>query len=37
MKPHEQKKRYKTRVKNKGKTEGNKKTKSKKGEMTIKH
>jgi hypothetical protein len=27
MKPHEQKKRYKTRVKNKGKTKGDKKTK----------
>jgi hypothetical protein len=37
MKPHEQKKsRYKTRVKKKGKIKGDKKTKSKKGEKTIK-
>jgi hypothetical protein len=37
MKPHEPKKnRYKTRVKNKRKTKGDKKIKSKKGEKTIK-
>jgi hypothetical protein len=36
MKPHEQKKRYKTRAKKKGKTKGDKKTKLKKGEKTIK-
>jgi hypothetical protein len=38
MKQHEQKKnRYKTRAKRGGKTKGDKKTKSKKGEKTIKH
>jgi hypothetical protein len=35
MKPHEPKKRYKTRAKNKGKTKGDKKP-NKKGEKTIK-
>jgi hypothetical protein len=35
MKPHEQKKWYKIRAKNKGKTKGDKKP-NKKGEKTIK-
>jgi hypothetical protein len=35
MKPHEQKKRYKTRAKKKGKQRAIKKTKSKKGEKTL--
>jgi hypothetical protein len=36
MKPHEPKKRYKTRAKKKEKTNGDRKTKSKKGEKIIK-
>jgi hypothetical protein len=36
MKPHERKNRYKTRVKNKGKTKDDK-NQIKKGEKTIKH
>jgi hypothetical protein len=36
MKPHEQNKKYKTRAKKKGKTNGDKKTKLKKGEKIIK-
>jgi hypothetical protein len=36
MKPHEKKNWYKTRAKKKGKTNSDKKTKSKKGEKTIK-